>query len=213
MGLSFGFLCAKFWKHCRDGLAVPLYRVDTLKILMNMFKQWLNYLILISGLLCFNVHAQEQEATADTGEATEETAENSEPDASEAEEKKSPPAVYLAAKQGRLEKLKRLIAEGMDINQANATGRTPLMAAVFYRNRRVVEELLAEGADVDAVDGVGRTALMMAINREDKDIIMLLINAGADVGIADKKEKTALMMAENLNDKDLKKLIESAGSQ
>ncbi|MCZ6526499.1 MAG: ankyrin repeat domain-containing protein [Gammaproteobacteria bacterium] len=119
------------------------------------------------------------------------------------------PKIYLAAKEGRLSRLKSLIAEGADVNASNASGRTALMSAVLRRNSLVVKELLREGANVDVGDAQGKTALMLAVAQKDLAMISLLLASGADVKIEDKKENTALTLAEksDLSRSKRKKLV------
>ncbi len=122
------------------------------------------------------------------------------------------PLIYLAAKQGNLQKVRELIAAGKDVNAVNATGRSALMSAVQYRNRGIVRELLVEGADVNKVDAQGRSALMLAVMTKDMEMIDLLLTAGADATLQDKAKSTALSLAERSKDKKLiKKLKDSAG--
>ena len=119
------------------------------------------------------------------------------------------PDIYLAAKNGKLTKVRSLIADGTDVNAANSNGRTALMSAVFFRNKAIIKELLGEGADVNVKDSLGRTALMIAVSRKDSEIAELLIASGADVTIEDNNQKTALTMAEKstLSKKEKKKLL------
>ena len=118
--------------------------------------------------------------------------------------------VYVAAKEGQLAMLKAMLANGANVNAANANGRSALMGAVYYRNRGIIRELLSEGADVDAVDAQGKTALMIAVANQYMEIIQDLLNAGADVSVKDKKEGTALTLAEKINNKKIIKLLDSA---
>ena len=124
----------------------------------------------------------------------------------------APADLYLAAKEGRLEQVKSLIAGGADVNAVNAQGRSALMSAVYKRNRRIVRELLVEGANVNTVDAMGRTALMIAVITGDHDIAQMLIDAGADVSVQDKSKNTAITLAERRKDKKLEKMLDAASS-
>lgn len=119
------------------------------------------------------------------------------------------PAIYLAAKRGKLVRLRALIATGADVNASNRNGRTALMGAVFYRNKAIARELLSEGANVDAGDVQGRTALMLAVANNDMEMARLLLMYGADVKVKDKKERSAITIAEKSTAKKAskKKLI------
>lgn len=122
------------------------------------------------------------------------------------------PPLYLAAKSGNIGAVRSLIAEGMDVNAANAAGRSALMSAVFFRNRGIVRELLTEGANVNAVDAQGRSALMIAVVNKDINMVEILLGAGADVALEDKSKNTAMTLAEKSKNKSLLKLLEeSAG--
>lgn len=119
------------------------------------------------------------------------------------------PEIYLAAKSGKLNKVRSLIADGTDVDAMNANGRTALMSAVYFQNKSIVRELLGEGADVNARDSSGRTALMIAVSTENMVLIDLLLAAGADVTIQDNRENTAITMAEksSLGKKQKKRLL------
>ncbi len=123
---------------------------------------------------------------------------------------KAVPPIYLAAKQGNLNAVRSLIAEGNDVNAVNASGRSALMSAVFFRNRGIVKELLIEGANVNSADAQGRTALMIAVVVKDIKMIDLLLAAGADVSIEDKTKNTASTLAERTKNKKLIKLLEDS---
>lgn len=125
------------------------------------------------------------------------------------------PEIYLAAKNGKLTKVRSLIAEGTDVNASNYNGRTALMSAVFFQNQSIIKELLGEGANVDARDSTGKTALMIAVSTRNIEMVTLLVASGADVTIEDNKENTALIIAEKSNltrkkKKELMKLLEMA---
>ncbi len=123
---------------------------------------------------------------------------------------KAVPPIYLAAKQGNLSAVRSLIAEGKDVNAVNASGRSALMSAVFFRNHGIVRELLIEGANVNSVDAQGRTALMMAVIMQDLVLIDLLLASGADVAVEDKTKNTATTLAERTKNKKLLKLLEDS---
>jgi ankyrin repeat protein len=63
-----------------------------------------------------------------------------------------------------------LLAAGADVDAANDMGRTPLMFAVMFGRRAMVELLLEAGADPTRADGEGRTALDLASVHSDPAI-------------------------------------------
>lgn len=95
-----------------------------------------------------------------------------------------------------VERLRRLLAEGLEVDAVDAEGRTELMAAAFDGRNDIAELLLEHGAEVDRRDGAGRSALMYASSGDYPDTVDLLLRHGADANAADSEEGwTALMWA------------------
>ena len=67
-----------------------------------------------------------------------------------------------AAKAGDQEAVKRMLAEGADLNAKDARGITALGVAVGFNKIQVVDTLLEAGADVEITDPKGNTALHYA---------------------------------------------------
>jgi len=100
-----------------------------------------------------------------------------------------------AAKEGRLEKVKRLLAEGADVNTRSRCAQTALMEAAEAGHLEVVKLLLDNGADINARNGFGWTVLMHAVFRNHLEVARLLLIKGADINAKEKDGKTALWMA------------------
>lgn len=80
------------------------------------------------------------------------------------QQRKNPDNLMNACRSGDLERVKKLIQGGMDVNlRRHKGGRTGLMLAAKKNRLEVVEFLLASGADVNLVGGgSGKTALIRA---------------------------------------------------
>jgi len=123
------------------------------------------------------------------------------------------PPVTDPATAARLEKIRRSIDQGIDVNQADADGRTALMMAAFDGYTEVVELLLKSGAEVDLYDGVGRTAVMYASSGPFPQTVELLIQSGADINRIDTAEGwTALMFAAAEGHQTVVKILLRAGA-
>lgn len=83
----------------------------------------------------------------------------------------------LAVVGGRLEVVKLLIANGVDVNGCNGA---PLCGAVMTNQIELVRELLRCGAMPDKTDA-GKTITCCAVEKGNLDIINLLIDAGGNV--------------------------------
>lgn len=88
-----------------------------------------------------------------------------------------------------------LIQTGVNINQKNASGDTPLIIAAWEGNHELVETLLNAGAKIDTKSREKLTALRYAIETNHTKVSHLLIDRGANINAQDSKGKTILMEA------------------
>ena len=97
-----------------------------------------------------------------------------------------PPAgavLFDAAYAGNTELVRRIVAEGVDVNWRNAGGWTPLMIAAAERHLDTVIVLVDAKADPNQRNAYGRTALMFASRYGQVRIVERLLAAGADPNI------------------------------
>ncbi|MBM4023806.1 MAG: hypothetical protein FJ280_00140 [Planctomycetes bacterium] len=85
-----------------------------------------------------------------------------------------------AAREGELNRIRSLIAEGADVNAKETDGNTALHWATHEGHAEAAKILLAHGAHVNARQTNGFTALHGAAWQDRQDIADLLITAGAD---------------------------------
>jgi len=100
-------------------------------------------------------------------------------------------------KKADTEHLQSIISAKVNVNAADAKGRTPLMMAIIGKaDGKVIKFLLSNKADVNASDSMGRTVLMYAaFTSDDEDVIKMLLDNGADIRATDKDGKSALSYA------------------
>jgi ankyrin repeat protein len=79
------------------------------------------------------------------------------------------PLLY-AARDGRLEAAKLLIAAKANIEQTDANAITPLLMAIVNNRVDVARFLLDKGADIQATDWYGRTPLWAAVETRNMDV-------------------------------------------
>jgi ankyrin repeat protein len=76
-----------------------------------------------------------------------------------------------AAEERAIEAAKILLNMGADVNEANATGWTPLHAAGFAGANKLVQFLVENGAKVDVQNGCGQTPLSLAMGRDFRGLL------------------------------------------
>jgi uncharacterized protein len=89
------------------------------------------------------------------------------------------PLLY-AARDGRLESAKLLLAAGADIERADANAITPLLMAITNNHVEVARFLIDRGANVKAVDWYGRTPLWAAVETRNMDVDSSTFENGVD---------------------------------
>lgn len=88
-------------------------------------------------------------------------------------------ALLLASKEGNLEGVIFLLAQGADVNVKDQENATPLMRSVSRNYIDIVKILLEKGADVNAENDWGYTPLKYATKLNLKEMEQHLRDAGA----------------------------------
>jgi hypothetical protein len=120
------------------------------------------------------------------------------------ERKKRQRAATESVESGQLDRLPKLLAQGLDLNGQDSQGRTLLTAA---RTPEAARWLLNHGADINAPDGDGRTPLIEAVRHGNETLVKLLLAAGADTSRRSADQLTAAEYAERIGRPDLAELI------
>jgi len=93
---------------------------------------------------------------------------------------------FLAGKQNQTEIINYFLSKGVDANQVNKDGNTPVMIASGARETAVLELLLPKVKNINLQNLKGESALTMAIRSGTPEAVALLLNKGADVNVKDK---------------------------
>ena len=130
-------------------------------------------------------------------------------------EAKPTESLHKAVADRNIELVRKLIAEGADVNAKNERNMTPLEWGLFRSSltKEVAELLTEKGANLNVQDEDGWSPLYGAIYvGTDKDILKLLVSRGADVNLATKKGETPLHSAVEMGDIDIVKLLVDKGA-
>jgi hypothetical protein len=117
-----------------------------------------------------------------------------------------------AASRGDLEKVKRLLNEGADVNAKNKYGQTPLHWAATWGHLDIVKLLVDRGADINAKDEDGETPLHWAAANDHLDVVEFLLDRGADVNAKSGYGQTPLHWAATYSRLDIVKLLLDRGA-
>lgn len=117
-------------------------------------------------------------------------------------------ALIWACAHGRTERVKKLIAQGADVNARNKAGDTALLKSLQFEGcdpgGALLGELLTHGADVNAKGKGGKTPLSYCVNwgphgsteqKRRAAMVEKLVSMGADVDAKDDCGSSAIMLA------------------
>ncbi|XP_011500897.1 PREDICTED: LOW QUALITY PROTEIN: serine/threonine-protein phosphatase 6 regulatory ankyrin repeat subunit B-like [Ceratosolen solmsi marchali] len=114
--------------------------------------------------------------------------------------------LLIAAHSGNETIVRQMVNAGLNINETNYFGDSPLMLAALS-NSRIVKTLLELGADVHMRSWDGFTALHLAAINGDHEVVKLLIDFGACLNVLDDAGRTALHMAVNFANHEVTRLL------
>ncbi len=114
-----------------------------------------------------------------------------------------------AALENDSETIKRLIEDGVDLEEVDMNGYTALQWAVSYDQYNAAQVLLEAGANPNAIDYYGDSPLIMAVVTESVDMVNLLLKYGADPTLRDSEGKTAYDYAVEYEVNDIISLFEA----
>ena len=103
--------------------------------------------------------------------------------------------LHDAAAAGDVGLIRRLLAEGADIDARDGLGRTPVLAATMARQAEAVRALIDAGADLDVRDDSLANPFLYAGAEGLLDILRLVNEAGADPAITNRYGGVALIPA------------------
>ena len=118
-----------------------------------------------------------------------------------------------ATKHSDLEKVRRLLENGADINSKDEYGQTALMKAAHRGQVELIRLLIENGAELNTTAKYNLSALMLSLIAGHPDVARLLIEAGADVNLRSNMNfYSALHLAENAGYREIVALLKQRGA-
>jgi hypothetical protein len=99
-------------------------------------------------------------------------------------------SLLLAARFGELDKVKKLLAENVNVNCANIHGFTPCHEAVYSGHTAIVKLLIVNGADINKRTKMGRAPCHWATENGQLETLKLLVYHGAIFDSVDNNGET-----------------------
>lgn len=122
--------------------------------------------------------------------------------------------LFRASKNGDIERIKILIASGIDdINLKDQRGISPLNNVIPFNNVNLVKLFLDNGADPNSlIESNKFTTLMLASTQGNIEIVKLLLTSGANINSENIHGETALYLASFFGHIKIVKLLLESGA-
>lgn len=121
--------------------------------------------------------------------------------------------LFRAAHEGDVEEIRRLAAEGAEVNARDAMGRTPVHVAAFASEDAALRALAEAGADMNALEVQAYDAVTIAAVADDPELMSLAIELGNDPGLVTSPyDGTALIAAAHLGHAEVVRRLIAAGA-
>lgn len=121
--------------------------------------------------------------------------------------------LHLAAHEGDVEEINRLIATGADLNLRDRSQRTPAHVAAFASQDEALTALATGGADMNALDNRAYDVLTIAAVADDPEMVSLAMELGnAPDLITSVYDGTALIAAAHLGHHDVVARLVAGGA-
>ncbi len=113
----------------------------------------------------------------------------------------------IAAEIGDTTKVKNLLKKGVNINERDRFGRTPLIYAALNGHEHIINMLLESHADIHAKDHFDQTALIAAVNKGHVNSAKILLKNGANPSAPNSEDELPVFIAFEREDFEMVDLL------
>ena len=121
--------------------------------------------------------------------------------------------LHAAARRGDVAAIRRLAADGTNVEARDAYGRTPLHVATFARRREAIHALVQAGADLHTLENDRYDCVTIAAVADDEETLRVLLSLGASARLVTSRyDGTALIAAAHLGHDGVVRQLIAAGA-
>jgi ankyrin repeat protein len=121
--------------------------------------------------------------------------------------------LHHAAHTGDVKAIRRLVAEGADLEARDGRGRTAAHVAAFASKDEALTALAEAGADMNALEGQAYDVVTIAAVADDPELLATAIALGNDPGLTTSPyDGTALIAAAHLGHDEVVRILVEAGA-
>jgi len=116
--------------------------------------------------------------------------------------------LHIAASNGNIKAIDRLVAEGNDLNERDNEGMTPLIRAINMNQKESVIVLIKSGADINTPDSIFlNSPLHHAVIQGNSSLVKLLLEKKADSSLRNNEGKSPLDLAVEMGNNAMAQLL------
>lgn len=120
--------------------------------------------------------------------------------------------LLVAAAQGHLDQLERLLDNGLDVNSRDENGRRALSLAAQNGQESSLEFLIERGAGIHETDKTGESAIWWAARYGHEESLVYLLDKGCRIDVKDGTGQTALLAAAQMGHEAIVELLIKRGA-
>jgi|GEM_PF-4942930 len=181
-----------------------------------------SFILIVLSIIIAGIFGDEPDLKDKTG--TPKQAKNVKPANYSSQKAKTPPRnpqskgsnnlLVAFVQSGALETAKVMISDpATDINAADASGKTALIAAAQHGHTDIINLLTEKKADTDIRDSDGNTALIYAIEAGYAGIVKILLEKGADPNFTNSQNFSPLICVAKTGNAAIAKLLLEKGAE
>ncbi|XOZ32426.1 ankyrin repeat domain-containing protein [Halomonadaceae bacterium KBTZ08] len=113
-----------------------------------------------------------------------------------------------AAISGKINKIRKLVDDGVDVNARGKEGMTPLLFSLAGTDKKGLRELMENGADPNLKTDNLESYMRLAARAQDSEFLKMGLEHGGDPNLRGPQQRTLLFEAAMENNKEVEKQLQ-----